>query len=538
MVRLLYLLAGVKYSIIQQCGHLVKQKYRNVGVAQVLAMIIASVAAYDVAHNFTESKVALITASLGWALCIGLFDFFLITSPKKHWTLDLLRYVVALANQLISIAAIFVLLTGASLQNKINADRSLRSKNVDVAYQNAMENRWKEYKDLENEKNEYHKRECMAQAKNGFPGPLYDRLHTACIQNDASLKTMKSILDVAETPYKKAYDDERTSIQSESSNDFFIKIQYLPDVLFNNWAKGMFAGCFFIMFFYLETIAISTKSNIDPSDEYHQKLADDEKQQDEIQMTKKEEEKIKEANKLEIDGKQAAAKHAQKLYEFYQELGKQVFLNETDYKLFNNLVETYGFTQTKPVLEKMAEALRKMQGLQQGQNFESFETIDIPTNDEPIKNPYKPKAEGVFKINQAIIDLCENFKNDAKTPHEITNRIYTWVHENITYDDVHTGDFYRTALESFRARRSICGEMSVLIMAMLKYFGIECHYLRVTVDNMGEECSHACVGIVNEGKLQMIDAAFHEFDLQPQHQVYEFVGDAVLEERFKKWNSY
>ena len=118
-----------------------------------------------------------------------------------------------------------------------------------------------------------------------------------------------------------------------------------------------------------------------------------------------------------------------------------------------------------------------------------------------------------------------------------TFNFFKWVVGNITYGERKRGKKgYRNSVEVFEDREGVCGEMSVLYLAMVRAIGIRGSYVHVDVDYKGKNVNHACAMLDlkgREGFNILVDPAYREYDIR--HRSFTPLTDF---EAYKYFNAH
>ncbi len=119
--------------------------------------------------------------------------------------------------------------------------------------------------------------------------------------------------------------------------------------------------------------------------------------------------------------------------------------------------------------------------------------------DSAVESNKEPKSEKVFESNRNVINLyngvtleqgiksneainrkAKELTKNAKSSREKAKRIYTWISENINYDDnkaenisEKTSEYKSGAIEAFETRKGICFDYSCLYVAMAREAGLK-----------------------------------------------------------------
>ncbi|MDK0628659.1 transglutaminase-like domain-containing protein [Clostridium perfringens] len=119
--------------------------------------------------------------------------------------------------------------------------------------------------------------------------------------------------------------------------------------------------------------------------------------------------------------------------------------------------------------------------------------------DSAVESNKEPKSENVVESNRNVINLyngvtleqgiksneainkkAKELTKNAKSSREKAKRIYTWISENINYDDnkaenisEKTSQYKSGAIEAFETRKGICFDYSCLYVAMAREAGLK-----------------------------------------------------------------
>lgn len=119
--------------------------------------------------------------------------------------------------------------------------------------------------------------------------------------------------------------------------------------------------------------------------------------------------------------------------------------------------------------------------------------------DSAVESNKEPKSENVVESNKNVINLyngvtleqgiksneainkkAKELTKNAKSSREKAKRIYTWISENINYDDnkaenisEKTSEYKSGAIEAFETRKGICFDYSCLYVAMAREAGLK-----------------------------------------------------------------
>ncbi|BDC02556.1 transglutaminase-like domain-containing protein [Clostridium perfringens] len=119
--------------------------------------------------------------------------------------------------------------------------------------------------------------------------------------------------------------------------------------------------------------------------------------------------------------------------------------------------------------------------------------------DSAVESNKEPKSENVVESNKNVINLyngvtleqgiksneainkkAKELTKNAKSSREKAKRVYTWISENINYDDnkaenisEKTSEYKSGAIEAFETRKGICFDYSCLYVAMAREAGLK-----------------------------------------------------------------
>ncbi|HFD2035311.1 TPA: transglutaminase-like domain-containing protein [Clostridium perfringens] len=119
--------------------------------------------------------------------------------------------------------------------------------------------------------------------------------------------------------------------------------------------------------------------------------------------------------------------------------------------------------------------------------------------DSAVESNKEPKSENVVESNKNVINLyngvtleqgiksneainkkAKELTKNAKSSREKAKRVYTWISENINYDDnkaenisEKTSEYKSGAIEAFETRKGICFDYSCLYVAMARESGLK-----------------------------------------------------------------
>lgn len=143
---------------------------------------------------------------------------------------------------------------------------------------------------------------------------------------------------------------------------------------------------------------------------------------------------------------------------YYAALNKEYEAFHNEYKdVISNNINSANESNKEPISEKVVESNRNVINLYNGVTLE----------------------QGI-KSNEVINKKAKELTKNAKNSREKAKRIYTWISENINYDDnkaenisEKTSEYKSGAIEAFETRKGICFDYSCLYVAMAREAGLK-----------------------------------------------------------------
>jgi len=139
------------------------------------------------------------------------------------------------------------------------------------------------------------------------------------------------------------------------------------------------------------------------------------------------------------------------------------------------------------------------------------------------------KIISIYNTNSIFpFELSPDFKNEINhlkvenNIQETVRNVRKWIRENFKYSSPY-GRKYRTAMEVVEARAGCCGEVSNLIVGMLRYFGIPSGILEVDYIEQ-VRINHAMVGFLDGQKPMCLDLTMG--DINTKDAISNPVSDA------------
>lgn len=137
-----------------------------------------------------------------------------------------------------------------------------------------------------------------------------------------------------------------------------------------------------------------------------------------------------------------------------------------------------------------------------------------------------------FNISQEQISIAKAIGRSNLSEMEKARKIYDWVEQNISYGAGKRREVrYRNSEEVINGREGVCGEMAYLYITMARLAGLESNWVDVTVDSRGKRVDHACASVNADGRVILVDPAYHMFGAS--HQQYRILDDSQTIYQFR-----
>lgn len=508
--KFIYRLGGADYEVIQHNSSNIKTQYKNLAFSLLLSTVFAFIGGWDICHQFTTNKIFCFGVATLWATAVFSFDYFLINSGKVSAFSKYIRIPVGISNVLITITALFVLANQSTIDSNLRLLGSNEITKCDTTYQNEKQERNASLNAKKAEQELYHKERCLPEAKNGYPGKEYMKKHSLCITVDSLMAKEQEQLDSAEVAYHTTYTTTRDAIKGTTTNDFFRKAKELIPIFKDNYFTLFLAICALIFLSYIELQSILLKFNIDPNDEYHISLRDYNTNRKAAVATQMAVVATQQEKDTLLKNTKADNVLTQQMFEADIMTIDNLALMEMETKGKIQVFEEMGYDDTAKVLKAKWESYLKA----------NTASANASTD--------------LFILTQPMLNTIENIISQS-TKEALEQNIFNWILENVQYDKEHNAEHYRTARECYNERKGLCGELSVLHIAFLRYAGIEALFAEVTKDAAGVEVKHGCPQVKgNDGSTYLSDIAYKSFKIE--HQQYNVLSNEQLQAKYKNWN--
>ncbi len=137
-----------------------------------------------------------------------------------------------------------------------------------------------------------------------------------------------------------------------------------------------------------------------------------------------------------------------------------------------------------------------------------------------------------FQVSTKMINIAWKTvrrKREAKSKAKV---LFDWMQKNIKYGTSRRrGIGYRDSIETKVDHEGVCGEQAFLYIALARIVGLTSNYVTVDKDFRGRSVKHACASVLINGKLVLVDPAYHTFDIS--HKKYKVLKDEYANIAFK-----
>lgn len=143
-----------------------------------------------------------------------------------------------------------------------------------------------------------------------------------------------------------------------------------------------------------------------------------------------------------------------------------------------------------------------------------------------------------FQISPEIASRAEILVVGKETKKAKAEAMFQWFQVHFPYDNDQRDrivkkikTIYRHSREVWNDKKGVCGELSVLLIVMLRHVGVKARYVSVEIDQNGKKVNHACVYACLDQEDVLIDPAYHTFGAK--HENYKILSDMEAVPHFK-----
>lgn len=514
-------------------------------LALLVSLTMSVVVSVEITHAVTGELVlkTVVPVTVIWLFFILVMD---LTLLRQGGPATWFRLLFSLALVSVTATSAFMFVARPDIINELEAEAEDRVAVIESVYNNEKLNRYKALKAKEDHQLDYYQNIVAPEAMNVYAGDKYNLKNAHNLVLLEEIKIEKKKLDEQENEFYNKYLKKVEEAQAISVPGLFDLVRKTFDYIFSDSIKiGLFIVLSIVLICiesYVFFISLGSKS-----EEYNFLK----KKKEEYLITRNEkilnnwhheqDHEIDNKNKVsEVKSKLNLVKYLQNIREGYKQaksVEPELFSPETDTNI-NAILSTEIVDAQKNFERKMNEVLGVFSTTidDDENNIQDDDTL-LFSDDEIIDNQLDISTYKVntFYCTMSMKDLADRLWLEANNNNYIyAQKLFDWSVENIQYQNSHDLEHYKTAREVFNSRSGICGEMAILINALLKYKGLKPNYIHVDIDEHGKPVNHACTGIKFDETYVLIDVAYKSFDVR--HQKWNKVSDNHLIKNMTRWN--
>jgi hypothetical protein len=179
------------------------------------------------------------------------------------------------------------------------------------------------------------------------------------------------------------------------------------------------------------------------------------------------------------------------------------------------------------LIEKIKKEYKKISSVPYFNLNNITEGYNVLLADKSIENP--------FIINSELVKIIKDYTADIKNDEEKSKRIFSWIHQNIDYDNLRNNNRYQNSKETLERKLGICGEMAFLYITMARAAGLRSKYVSVKVDCDNKKVNHGCAVVYIQNNPILVDPAYNKFDIH--HRKYKILNDNEITKNFVYWRN-
>lgn len=497
---------GLDSGIYEKLSERSRHYYRMRVIALVFSLPLSAISACELGITAFELKGTLLAI---WCICyicvVGLFDVLVMGEVVPSFV----RMAYSIPLIALSSLSICMMITTKDIQTYQTARIGEAMDELRREYEMSKSSRYAMLRTLEEEQKRYHGKVCVPEANNKEAGPVYARKHAHCDNLKQRIGFEREALDAQEVQYLEAYKARVKELEASSSIGFFEKARLAIKLVFTDWIKAFMAVAVIVIGAVLEAVVFfaSLKKRSQEVDVF------------ETEVVRSSQLQGIEVIRLERERKASIAKFASGMSTMNEVLKLHRIFNE-------NAGDRTGMSQLqKEAVDKAERAFSEMLDKCDFGGARSGGTIGIK----------ELSSEMVFGCNGAMQTLADElWSSSGGSSEEYAKTVFDWCIDHLVYQSVHDKQHYKVARECFNARTGICGELSMVYIALLRNKGVSADYVHVGVDMSGREVKHACA-VVNIGETEvLVDVAYRLYDVG--HQEWERRSDEELIRNLIVWN--
>ena len=179
------------------------------------------------------------------------------------------------------------------------------------------------------------------------------------------------------------------------------------------------------------------------------------------------------------------------------------------------------------LIEKIKKEYKKVSSVPYFNLNNVSDGYNVLLADKSIENP--------FILNSELVKIIKDYTADIKSDEEKAKRIFSWMHQNIDYDNLRNNNKYQNSKETLERKLGICGEMAFLYITMARAAGLKSKYVSVKVDCDNKKVNHGCAVVYLQNNPILVDPAYNKFDIH--HRKYNILNDNEITENFIYWRN-
>jgi hypothetical protein len=542
-------LAGYDPKIAMRCPGNNQNKYAAMGAAVFITTLMACFGGYHIAKDIVSNRIAALAFAIFWGSIVFGFEYMMINlfnnSTKARWFIFSMRIAMSICISLLLSTPFVLMLFQATISQGLAEEKKSHIAVIDSTFlvqksaiDTAMAIRYRSVQE--------HEKLAMDEALGKSSGTGLEGMGKWWAYKNNALQAAKRedstyrIQAAAEiSKLEVARNNEIVEMESFYAHDFLAQLVALLKLMKDKGIVLFETILIFIvlLLFDLMPIILKTASSLkDESDPYNQLVKIDEQQRLKLAALSLRSDTQNEYN--EISSSEASPANSA-LRTFKGEATGGLLLIKAKYEYLTLVNEE--FKDNEVLLQQAAKFLDVLSAnlidrLATANNLPNYSELTLPDQyhayiaDVETLTPHHP-----FAANQAIVGTVNMLVRPDMPEEQKFQTLFDWVVANIPYDNKHADHSgYRTAIQTFRSKTGICGELAALLITMCRIAGIKADYVSVTKDDKGDDVIHACSGIFINGGFRLADPAYKNPDVL--HQIYEVKSDTDILKNFISWN--
>lgn len=502
------LLAGFDPKAVALTSVHMQIKYVAIGFMLIFTTCLAFFGGFEISDTFTHALSYRLLIAAGYAIFIFCIDFFFVVYMQgtSAWVM-LIRIAISVLLSIFVALPIPLRLSSDKVDFALKQQKASEIATADSLHFAKIESLKQPIDDIEKEMIAAQK----AYVREGLSGHLgrYEDKLASYRKDSVRYVLAKHQFDSVAGILNVNHAEQKAVLESKASDDFFSKVECLFRLAVSNPYVGIPFFIVLIVVVMAETSVIIFKKSLDTADDEYKliqkKIVEAQKPLQDILLNQRiEEDKIIAGiNKEQTEYRHKQSKMEAQKKELHNIIVWETFLKEAE-KGFKDL----GFERSEQFAKQMMQTMAE-------------------------RNADRNAATDILYCTVAMKETLNAIKLKSDNNNLLYN-IFNWTLENITYDEAHSKQFYRTARECYNNKAAVCGEATVLIMAFCKEAGIETFFCEVMKDDSGKPVQHACVAVPRANGYQLVDFAYKAFDIP--HKEFRILSMEELNQKYTNWN--